>query len=63
MKQSELFKGILPAIITPVDKDEVFAPATYKKLVESVYAAGVHGLLEDREIENETSDPVLPLGL
>lgn len=44
MKQSELFKGILPAIITPVDKDEVFAPATYKKLVESVYAAGVHGL-------------------
>ncbi len=44
MKQNELFKGIFPAIITPVDKAEVFAPAPYKKLVESVYAVGVHGL-------------------
>ncbi len=44
MNQTGLFKGILPAIITPIDNDEVFAPAAYKKLLASVYAAGVHGI-------------------
>ena len=44
MNQTGLLKGIIPAIVTPIDDDERFAPAPYKELLDSVYAAGVHGV-------------------
>ena len=44
MNQTELLKGIIPAIVTPIDNDERFAPAPYRDLLHSVYAAGVHGI-------------------
>ena len=44
MNQTELLKGIIPAIVTPIDNDERFAPAPYRDLLHSVYSAGVHGI-------------------
>ncbi len=38
------FHGILPAIITPLDQEGHFAPAAFERLLERVYAAGVHGV-------------------
>jgi len=41
---SSTFHGILPAIITPLDESGHFAPAPFERLLERVYAAGVHGV-------------------
>ncbi len=41
---SSTFRGILPAIITPLDENGHFAPAPFERLLERVYAAGVHGV-------------------
>ncbi len=37
-------KGIIPAILTPIDAEEKFAPASYELLLDSLYSAGVHGV-------------------
>ena len=37
-------KGILPAIVTPLDEQERFAERPFERLAERVYAAGVDGL-------------------
>lgn len=37
-------KGIVPAILTPIDDSEAFAPAAFEALLDSLYAAGVHGV-------------------
>ncbi|WP_321471189.1 dihydrodipicolinate synthase family protein [uncultured Paludibaculum sp.] len=36
--------GILPAVITPLDENEQFAPKPFERLVEMLYAQGCHGL-------------------
>lgn len=36
--------GILPAVVTPFDRDGRFDPAAFDRLLEHVYAAGVHGV-------------------
>ena len=38
------FHGILPAVVTPVDEREDFRPDSFRDLLASVYAAGVHGI-------------------
>jgi len=38
------FRGILPAIVTPFDSSGDFAEPVFARLVERLYAAGVHGL-------------------
>jgi N-acetylneuraminate lyase len=40
----KLIKGILPATVTPLDKDGRFAPAVFERLLERLYGAGVHGV-------------------
>jgi N-acetylneuraminate lyase len=40
----KLIQGILPAAVTPFDKDGRFAPAVFERLLERLYAAGVHGV-------------------
>jgi N-acetylneuraminate lyase len=40
----KLLKGILPATVTPLDKDGRFAPAVFERLLERLYGAGVHGV-------------------
>ena len=40
---SEL-RGILPATVTPFDETGRFAPAVFARLLERLYAAGVHGV-------------------
>ena len=41
---TDVLKGILPAVVTPVDEDENFAPAAYEALLEKIYTAGVDGI-------------------
>ena len=38
------FHGILPAVVTPFDDRERFAPAAFERLLERLYARGVHGV-------------------
>ena len=38
------FYGILPAAVTPFDERESFVPSAFEALLETVYAAGVHGV-------------------
>jgi len=40
----KLIQGILPAAVTPFDKDGRFAPAVFERLLERLYSAGVHGV-------------------
>jgi N-acetylneuraminate lyase len=40
----KLIQGILPAAVTPLDKDGRFAPTVFERLLERLYAAGVHGV-------------------
>jgi dihydrodipicolinate synthase/N-acetylneuraminate lyase len=44
VSQTENLQGILPAAVTPFDAHERFAPAPFEALLESLYAAGVHGV-------------------
>ena len=37
-------RGILPATVTPFDEAGQFAPAVFERLLERLYAAGVHGV-------------------
>ena len=37
-------QGILPAVVTPLDKDGRFAPHAFERLLERLYAAGIDGL-------------------
>jgi N-acetylneuraminate lyase len=38
------FKGILPAVVTPFDEEERFAPGPFETLLETLYTAGVDGI-------------------
>ena len=38
------FYGILPAVVTPFDDRERFAPGVFERLLERLYARGVHGV-------------------
>ena len=38
------FRGILPAIVTPLDENEEFVPRSFELLIERLYGAGVHGV-------------------
>jgi N-acetylneuraminate lyase len=38
------FTGILPATVTPFDRDGRFAPAAFERLLDRLYAAGAHGI-------------------
>jgi len=38
------FEGILPAVITPFDEHENFAPEVFERLLERLYGAGIDGL-------------------
>ena len=40
----KLIQGILPAAVTPLDRDGRFAPAVFERLLERFYGAGVHGV-------------------
>ncbi len=44
MYNTDGLKGILPAVVTPVDENEIFAPAAYEQLLEKIYTAGVDGI-------------------
>jgi N-acetylneuraminate lyase len=37
-------RGIIPAVITPLDSDERFITGAYESLLEHVYSGGVHGI-------------------
>jgi N-acetylneuraminate lyase len=39
-----LFHGILPAVVTPFDEGERFAATVFERLLERLYACGVHGV-------------------
>lgn len=39
-----MLSGILPAVVTPLDENEEFAPRSFELLLERVYSAGVHGV-------------------
>ena len=38
------FHGILPAVVTPFDDGERFAAAVFERLLERLYAQGIHGV-------------------
>lgn len=38
------FRGIMPALVTPVDQERIFQPKPYERLLERVYGAGVDGV-------------------
>jgi N-acetylneuraminate lyase len=40
----KLIQGILPAAVTPFDKDGRFAPAVFERLLGRLYDAGAHGV-------------------
>jgi N-acetylneuraminate lyase len=40
----ERFQGILPALVTPVNEREEFAPQVFERLLAHVYEAGSHGV-------------------
>jgi N-acetylneuraminate lyase len=37
-------RGILPAVVTPLDAEGRFVPEVFARLIERLYAAGVHGV-------------------
>src|SRR4030081_1869954 len=39
-----VLKGIIPAVVTPIDDQEGFAASPFEALLEKVYSAGVHGI-------------------
>ena len=38
------FRGVLPAVLTPLRDGEEFAPAAFERLLERLYDTGVHGM-------------------
>ncbi len=38
------FSGILPAVVTPLDDNERFLPASFERLLARLYEAGAHGV-------------------
>jgi N-acetylneuraminate lyase len=55
---NEKFGGILPAIITPFDKQEVFQPAAFERLIERLYGSGVDGLYVNGQTGEGLLQPV-----
>lgn len=43
-KNGAAFSGILPAVVTPVDAEGNFLPEALERLLQRLYAAGVHGM-------------------
>ncbi len=41
---SNSLRGVIPALVTPLDGDQRFAPRPMEQLLERVYAAGSHGV-------------------
>jgi N-acetylneuraminate lyase len=41
---SQALAGVLPAVVTPLTAEEEFAPAAMERLLERLFAAGVHGI-------------------
>jgi Dihydrodipicolinate synthase/N-acetylneuraminate lyase len=39
-----VLNGIIPAVVTPIDAQERFAPAPFEALLAKMYSAGVHGI-------------------
>jgi N-acetylneuraminate lyase len=52
------FEGILPAIITPFDENENFAPAVFERLLERLYATGIAGLYVNGQTGEGLLQPV-----
>jgi dihydrodipicolinate synthase/N-acetylneuraminate lyase len=38
------FHGILPAVVTPFDDDERLNASAFERLLERLYAQGIHGV-------------------
>lgn len=51
-------RGILPAVVTPFDQDENFAPAAFERLLERLYAAGIDGLYVNGQTGEGLLQPV-----
>lgn len=52
------FHGILPAVVTPFDEHENFAPAAFERLLERLYATGIHGLYVNGQTGEGLLQPV-----
>jgi N-acetylneuraminate lyase len=52
------FHGILPAVVTPFDENESFAPAAFERLLERLYGAGIHGLYVNGQTGEGLLQPV-----
>ena len=44
MKTPTMLRGILPATVTPLDADGRFVRAPFERLLDRLYAGGVHGV-------------------
>src|SRR6266567_2014698 len=44
MTSTNYLRGILPAVVTPLNTDEEFVQAPFEALLESLYGAGVDGV-------------------
>jgi len=52
------FHGIFPAVVTPFDEHENFAPAAFQRLLERLYAAGIDGLYVNGQTGEGLLQPV-----
>jgi len=52
------FHGILPAVVTPFDEQENFAPAAFERMIERLYAAGIDGLYVNGQTGEGLLQPV-----
>lgn len=52
------FQGILPAVVTPFDDDENFAPAAFERLLDRLYASGIDGLYVNGQTGEGLLQPV-----
>ena len=57
MKNSNLH-GIFPAVVTPFDERENFAPGAFERLLERLYAAGIDGLYVNGQTGEGLLQPV-----
>ena len=44
MKTPTMLRGILPATVTPLDADGQFVRVPFERLLDRLYASGVHGV-------------------
>lgn len=59
MKTSNL-SGIFPAVVTPFDEHENFAPAAFERVLDRLYAAGIDGLYVNGQTGEGLLQPVEP---